>query len=132
MSNREGSHDHTPGVIYHLGGMLSVPCDADPGAALRANALGTYRVLEAPREQIKMVNYLLAGVKPVATFPPELVTAVSLLIDTSSVENDRTCFGCARHGASLNIFADDRDDDLATALVGCQGNRIFIEAPKKA
>ena len=32
-----------PGVIYHLGGMLSVPSDADPAVALRANALGTYR-----------------------------------------------------------------------------------------
>ncbi len=38
-----------PRVIYHLGGMLSVPSDADPAAALRANALGTYHVLEASR-----------------------------------------------------------------------------------
>jgi threonine 3-dehydrogenase len=38
-----------PRVIYHLGGMLSVPCDADPGAAMQANALGTYHVLEAAR-----------------------------------------------------------------------------------
>jgi threonine 3-dehydrogenase len=38
-----------PTTIYHLGGMLSVPSDADPGAALRANALGTYHVLEAAR-----------------------------------------------------------------------------------
>ena len=38
-----------PGVIYHLGGMLSAPSDADPAAALRANALGTYHVLEAAR-----------------------------------------------------------------------------------
>jgi threonine 3-dehydrogenase len=38
-----------PDVIYHLGGMLSVPSDADPAAALRANALGTFHVLEAAR-----------------------------------------------------------------------------------
>ncbi|MFH1091989.1 MAG: NAD-dependent epimerase/dehydratase family protein [Pseudomonadota bacterium] len=38
-----------PNVIYHLGGMLSVPSDADPPAALRANALGTFHVLEAAR-----------------------------------------------------------------------------------
>ena len=38
-----------PGVIYHLGGMLSVPSDADPAAALRANALGTFHVLEAAK-----------------------------------------------------------------------------------
>jgi threonine 3-dehydrogenase len=38
-----------PQVIYHLGGMLSVPSEADPPAALRANALGTFHVLEAAR-----------------------------------------------------------------------------------
>ena len=38
-----------PSVIYHLGGMLSVPSDADPGAAIRANALGTFHVLEAAK-----------------------------------------------------------------------------------
>jgi threonine 3-dehydrogenase len=38
-----------PKVIYHLGGMLSVPSDADPQAAFRANAMGTFHVLEAAR-----------------------------------------------------------------------------------
>lgn len=38
-----------PRQIYHLGGMLSVPSDADPAAAFRANALGTHHVLEAAR-----------------------------------------------------------------------------------
>jgi nucleoside-diphosphate-sugar epimerase len=38
-----------PTVIYHLGGMLSVPSDADPTAALHANALGTFHILEAAR-----------------------------------------------------------------------------------
>jgi threonine 3-dehydrogenase len=38
-----------PKVIYHLGGMLSVPSDANPAAALRTNALGTFHVLEAAR-----------------------------------------------------------------------------------
>ncbi len=38
-----------PSVIYHLGGMLSVPSDEDPAAALRANALGTFHVLEAAK-----------------------------------------------------------------------------------
>ena len=31
-----------PQVIYHLGGMLSVPSEAEPAAALSANALGTF------------------------------------------------------------------------------------------
>jgi len=38
-----------PKVIYHLGGMLSVPSDADPQASFRANAMGTFHVLEAAR-----------------------------------------------------------------------------------
>jgi threonine 3-dehydrogenase len=38
-----------PTVIYHLGGMLSTPSEADPAAALRANALGTFHILEAAK-----------------------------------------------------------------------------------
>jgi threonine 3-dehydrogenase len=38
-----------PEVIFHLGGMLSFPSEADPAAALQANAMGTYHVLEAAR-----------------------------------------------------------------------------------
>lgn len=38
-----------PETIYHLGGMLSVPSDADPPAAFQANAQGTFHVLEAAR-----------------------------------------------------------------------------------
>ena len=38
-----------PATIYHLGGMLSAPSEADPTAALRANVLGTSHVLEAAR-----------------------------------------------------------------------------------
>jgi nucleoside-diphosphate-sugar epimerase len=40
---------HRPKVIYHLGGMLSVPSDADNAASFRANAMGTFHVLEAAR-----------------------------------------------------------------------------------
>jgi len=38
-----------PKVIYHLGGMLSAPSEANPPAAFRANAMGTFHVLEAAR-----------------------------------------------------------------------------------
>ena len=38
-----------PRVIYHFGGMLSAPSDADPQASFRANAMGTYHVLEAAK-----------------------------------------------------------------------------------
>ncbi len=38
-----------PKTIFHLGGMLSVPSDADHAASFRANAMGTFHVLEAAR-----------------------------------------------------------------------------------
>jgi threonine 3-dehydrogenase len=38
-----------PKVIYHLGSMLSVPSDADNAASFRANAMGTFHMLEASR-----------------------------------------------------------------------------------
>lgn len=38
-----------PKTIYHLGGMLSVPSEEDPSAAIRVNVLGTFYVLEAAR-----------------------------------------------------------------------------------
>jgi nucleoside-diphosphate-sugar epimerase len=38
-----------PKTIYHLGGMLSVPSDADNAASFRANAMGTFHVLEAAK-----------------------------------------------------------------------------------
>lgn len=36
-------------VVYHLGGMLSLPSENDPPAGIRANAMGTFHVLEAAR-----------------------------------------------------------------------------------
>ena len=38
-----------PEVVYHLGGMLSVPSEKDPQAAISVNAMGTFHVLEAAR-----------------------------------------------------------------------------------
>lgn len=38
-----------PKAIYHIGGMLSVPSDADHAASFRANAMGTFHILEAAR-----------------------------------------------------------------------------------
>lgn len=40
---------HRPETIYHIGAMLAPACDADPEAGIRANALGTYHILEAAR-----------------------------------------------------------------------------------
>ena len=38
-----------PGVIYHVGGMLSAASDADHATSFRSNAMGTFHVLEAAR-----------------------------------------------------------------------------------
>ena len=38
-----------PDAIYHLGGMLSAPSEADHAAAFRANAVGAFNILEAAR-----------------------------------------------------------------------------------
>jgi len=40
---------YRPRTIFHLGGVLSVASDNDPPAAFRANAEGTFRVLESAR-----------------------------------------------------------------------------------
>jgi threonine 3-dehydrogenase len=39
-----------PEVIYHLGAMLSIPSEGNPQAAIEANGIGTYRLLEAARQ----------------------------------------------------------------------------------
>jgi len=38
-----------PKTIFHLGGMLSVPSDANHAASFRANAMGTFHILEAAK-----------------------------------------------------------------------------------
>ena len=50
--------EHKPAVIYHLGAMRGPQCDADPEAGIRANAIGTYNILEAARLfEVKQVIY---------------------------------------------------------------------------
>jgi threonine 3-dehydrogenase len=47
-----------PETIYHFGGMLSVPSEADHLASFNANAVGTLNVLEAARKyNVKQVIY---------------------------------------------------------------------------
>ncbi|MBU1207531.1 MAG: NAD-dependent epimerase/dehydratase family protein [Proteobacteria bacterium] len=45
----EAVKESSPKVIFHLGGMLSLPSNADPQSALATNVVGTYHVLEAAR-----------------------------------------------------------------------------------
>jgi threonine 3-dehydrogenase len=49
---------YKPEVVYHFGGMLSVPSEADHVAAFEGNARGTLNVLEAARiHGVRQVNY---------------------------------------------------------------------------
>ena len=45
----EAVKESAPRVIYHLGGMLSAPSNADPQASFSSNVCGTFHVLEAAR-----------------------------------------------------------------------------------
>jgi threonine 3-dehydrogenase len=45
----EAVKETAPQVIFHLGGMLSFPSNADPQSAYSTNVAGTYHVLEAAR-----------------------------------------------------------------------------------
>lgn len=45
----EAVKESAPQVIFHLGGMLSLPSNADPQSAFATNVAGTYHVLEAAR-----------------------------------------------------------------------------------
>jgi threonine 3-dehydrogenase len=45
----EAVKESAPQTIFHLGGMLSLPSNADPQSAYATNVAGTYHVLEAAR-----------------------------------------------------------------------------------
>lgn len=45
----EAVKESRPRVIFHVGGMLSLPSDADPQSAFFSNVAGTFHVLEAAR-----------------------------------------------------------------------------------
>jgi nucleoside-diphosphate-sugar epimerase len=82
--------DARPSVIYHLGGMLSVPSDADPAAALRANALGTFHVLEAARLfEVSQVLFTSS----IATYGLDIQATV---IDDYTLQRPQLFYGAAK------------------------------------
>ena len=82
---------YRPHTIYHIGVMLAPACDNNPEAGIRANAIGTYHVLEAAR---------LFGVRRVvfassmAVFSPTYATAP--VIDDFSVTRPEIVYGAAK------------------------------------
>jgi threonine 3-dehydrogenase len=86
-------------IIYHLGAMLSLPSEQDPPAAFRANAMGTFHILEAAR---------LLGVKKVifasstATFGFDLSAGP---IDDRTLQRPQTFYGaCKLFGENMGRF----------------------------
>lgn len=75
--------------IYHLGGMLSVPSNANPWAAFQINVVGTMNVLEAAR--------LFGPVKVV--FSSSLTTyglATPPVITDDTIQRPTTMYGCCK------------------------------------
>ena len=86
-------------VVYHMGGMLSVPSDADPQAAFHANALGTFHVLESCR---------MFGVERML-FPSSIGTYAegmrSEQIDDLTLQRPRLFYGaCKLFGENMGVF----------------------------
>jgi threonine 3-dehydrogenase len=82
-------------VIYHLGGMLSLPSDADPWSAFRVNAEGSMNVLEAAR---------ILGVRQVV-FSSTLITygldIREEVIDDYTLQRPTLFYGCTKVFAEL-------------------------------
>jgi threonine 3-dehydrogenase len=64
-----------PKTIFHLGGMLSAPSDADPSSAFRANAMGTFHVLEAAK-LFDVPQVIFAST--IGTYGPDLEEGVTI------------------------------------------------------
>ncbi|MBI5577938.1 MAG: NAD-dependent epimerase/dehydratase family protein [Deltaproteobacteria bacterium] len=79
-----------PKVIYHMGGMLSVPSDADPAASFRANAMGTFHVLEAAR-LLDVVQVLFAST--IATYGIDVREPV---VDDYTLQRPQLFYGCTK------------------------------------
>jgi threonine 3-dehydrogenase len=79
-----------PSVIYHLGGMLSVPSDADHAASFRANAMGTFHVLEAAR-LFDVPKVLFSST--MATYGADIKEEV---IDDFTLQRPELFYGCTK------------------------------------
>ncbi len=79
-----------PKTIYHFGGMLSVPSDADPAASFRANAMGTFHILEAAR--LFEVSQVLFS-STLATYGYDIQSDV---IDDYTVQRPPLFYGCTK------------------------------------
>ena len=94
-----------PKVIYHMGGMLSVPSDADPAASFRANAMGTFHVLEAAR-LLDVAQVLFAST--IATYGMDVREPV---VDDYTLQRPQLFYGCTK--SSRNCWASSTSASTA-------------------
>jgi len=79
-----------PKAIYHLGGMLSVPSDADHAASFRANAMGTFHILEAAKLfEVPQVFFS----STLATYGLDIQTPE---IDDYTLQRPQLFYGCTK------------------------------------
>jgi threonine 3-dehydrogenase len=82
--------ESAPQVIFHLGGMLSLPSNADPQSAYATNVAGTYHVLEAARLfQIPKVIFT----STIATYGLDIQKEV---IDDFTLQRPITMYGATK------------------------------------
>jgi nucleoside-diphosphate-sugar epimerase len=86
-------------IIYHLGAMLSLPCENDPPAAFHANAMGTFHVFEAARLlDVKRVVFASST----ATYGFDLP---DVPISDLSLQRPQTIYGaCKLFGENMGRF----------------------------
>jgi len=83
--------DHEIKSIFHLGGMLSIPSDANPWAAYRVNANGMMHILEAARLfDVKKIIFS----STIATYAR--YTEIPLTVDESTVQRPETMYGVTK------------------------------------
>lgn len=88
-----------PDSIYHMSAMLSIPSDADPASAIRANAMGTFYVLEAARLfNVKQVIFASS----IGTYGYDIATPT---IDDTTVQRPLLLYGATKiFGEHLGLF----------------------------
>ena len=81
---------HAVERIFHLGGMLSLPSENDPGAAFDANIVGTHNVFEIAR--IKNLRQVVYG-STVATYSKDIPGAE---IDDRTIQRPSSFYGISK------------------------------------
>lgn len=90
----EAVKESAPRTIFHLGGMLSFPSNADPQSSFSSNVAGTYHVLEASRLlQVPQVLFT----STTATYGLDLTGRI---IDDFTLQRPATMYG------STKVFAE--------------------------